>query len=129
MTAAFHTFFVAAPHDVGVMAFLLAAIGASVTLASADASREDQVKAAYVYQFMRYVTWPPSARPQGGQKLRIGVAEKDELEPLITEAVDGKTIDGHAIEVVRVDTADAGQLNPDYSSYALTSPEAHPASR
>ena len=40
---------------------------------SGDKAREYQVKAAFLYHFARYVTWPKAAQPADGKPFKVGV--------------------------------------------------------
>lgn len=58
--------------------------------------REYQVRAAFLYQFARYVQWPDRG---GGGPLRFCVAGGDVFEGALEETLAGETIDGRPLEV------------------------------
>jgi hypothetical protein len=76
-----------------IVAFLYAAAAASQP---AVADRESQVKAAYVYKFLRYVKWPEGNRPPS--VLRIGVEADGALLDAL-RALDGRVVDDVPISV------------------------------
>jgi hypothetical protein len=78
--------------------------------ASPDYGRfaEYQVKAAFIYNFAKFVAWPASAGP-----LVIGIVGEDPFGALLDNAVRGKTAAGRPIEVRRLsdgDNLDACQI-------------------
>jgi hypothetical protein len=67
---------------------------------SADPSGgEAQLKAAFVYNFARFVEWPPAA---GSGPVRIGVLGRGDLGAPLEEVVRGKSANGRLIEVERI---------------------------
>ena len=67
----------------------------------ANINREYQIKAAYLYQFGRYVQWPPEAFPSPQTPFVIGVMEKDAIAGDLDEIAQAKKIDDRTIEVRR----------------------------
>lgn len=65
------------------------------------APSEYAVKAALLYKFLRYLTWPEKSLPEVGEALRIGVLGKDPFGTILDEIVAGKTLLGHPLEVAR----------------------------
>lgn len=53
-----------------------------------------QVKAAFLFTFIKFVQWPAAEAP-----LVIGVAGDNELAVTLARAVAGRTVDGRAVEV------------------------------
>lgn len=78
---------------------ILAWPGAVTT--SADSSVEIRVKAAYIYNFARFVEWPPRS---GNGPVRIGVLGTGDLASPLAQAVRGKTANGRLIEVAQIDS-------------------------
>lgn len=62
---------------------------------------EYAVKAALLYKFLRYLTWPEESLPADGEALRIGVLGKDPFGTILDETVAGKTLRDHPLEVAR----------------------------
>lgn len=69
----------------------------------AQASRpsESQVKAAYLYNFGKFVTWP-SDRAVTSEAFYICVLGKDPFGHVLDETVNGERIDGKKIGVLRI---------------------------
>jgi hypothetical protein len=68
---------------------------------SSDANREYAIKAAYLYQFGRYVQWPANAFTSDGSPLVIGVLGTDPFGGVLEEIARTKRIDGRPITLRR----------------------------
>src|SRR6185437_11385368 len=70
---------------------------------------EYQVKAVFVYNFSRFVTWPSSAFASADQPFVIGILGADPFGSHLDEAIHGENMDAHPL-VVRhfADIADIG---------------------
>ncbi|HLK47049.1 MAG TPA: YfiR family protein [Bryobacteraceae bacterium] len=80
------------------------ALCCSVLLAAgrdADEPSEYQVKAAFIYNFVKFVVWPAQTFKSPGDPLMICIVGNDPFNGALEEAVRGKSIDGHPL-VVRV---------------------------
>jgi hypothetical protein len=66
-----------------------------------DPGREYKIKAAYLYQFGRYVQWPSTAFSDVRAPLVIGVLGTDPLAELLDEIARTKQIEGRPIVVRR----------------------------
>lgn len=64
-------------------------------------SREYRVKAAYLYQFGRYVEWPASAFPTAQSPFVIGVLEEDLVAYEMSRIIQAKKIQDRPIEIRR----------------------------
>ena len=80
-----------------IATLLLAAQHASPA-ASGDARLEYRVKAAFLFNFLKFVEWPPGT---GGAPWVIGLLGPDPFGDLLDETVRGKTLNGRTIEVRR----------------------------
>jgi hypothetical protein len=70
---------------------------------------EYQVKAAFLYNFAKFVEWPLGAFQNPGQSLVICVLGEDPFGRALDEVVEGKKIDGRPIGVRRIsDAREAG---------------------
>jgi len=74
--------------------------------ARADVS-EYTVKAAYLYNFANFVTWPPGAFSGDGAPLVIGVVGEDPFGETLDKAINGKTAGGHPLKVKRFSSLEA----------------------
>ena len=85
---------------VGIGAVLAFCAGAS---GLGEQPTEYQVKAAYLYNFAKFVEWPTPA--DAGKQFQIAVLGHDPFGPLLDETVEGKTVRGRAVAVRRVSSA------------------------
>jgi len=67
---------------------------------------ESAVKAAFLPRFARYVTWPPTAMPRGGDPFFLCVIGSDPFGAMLDDAVRSQSVDGRRIVVRRMDSAD-----------------------
>jgi len=81
---------------------LLVACLASPALAAAAPLNEYAVKAAFLYQFTRFVEWPPSAFPDAEAPLVVGILGQDPFGDHLRVATQGRTADGRPIVVRHV---------------------------
>ena len=82
-----------------VGAALALALGAAGAVA-AEALTEVQVKAAYVYNFVKYVEWPAGAFATAQSPVVLCVAAGDGLRGALA-AIDGKQAQGRALQLRR----------------------------
>ncbi|PYP82863.1 MAG: DUF4154 domain-containing protein [Blastocatellia bacterium AA13] len=60
---------------------------------------EYQVKAAFLYNFAKFVEWPSEAFGSDGRELTIGLITDETLGKAIEETINGKTANGRTIVV------------------------------
>ena len=85
-------------------ALLCVALGLTVFLrgaCGAEAPTEYQVKAVFVYNFSRFVEWPPQAFTAPDEPFVIGILGGDPFGARLDEAVRGERIDQHPLLVRR----------------------------
>jgi hypothetical protein len=70
-----------------------------------SASREYRIKAAYLYQFGRYVDWPAKAFSNSKAPFVIGVLEQDPLIPDLEQIARIKKIQDRPIKIRRFSSA------------------------
>ena len=75
---------------------------APIAVQSQQDSLEAEVRAVYLYNFARYVTWPDSAFPNQQTPIRICVQGSDSFGDALGRAVAGETVNGRALEAVRL---------------------------
>jgi hypothetical protein len=83
---------------------LLAALLAIPAGVRAQAAGEYDLKAAFLYNFAKFVDWPPSAFPEPNASFRICVLGRDPFGGSLQAAVGGEEIAGHKLTVVRTDS-------------------------
>jgi hypothetical protein len=69
---------------------------------AADASTEYQVKAAFLLNFIRFVSPPAGEFAGPGATLNICVMGDDPFGPVLDQIVEGESVDGRKIQVFRV---------------------------
>jgi hypothetical protein len=88
---------------VRVSALMLAAWIAGSSVASVFAqsreASEYQIKAAYLYNFAKFVEWPPEASPGANDPLAICIFGEDPFGDILTELAKGKSINGHKLVI------------------------------
>jgi len=84
----------------------LVAIGPA---AYAESLNANQLKAAYLYNFARYVEWPGDAHASERSSLKIGVVGSSAVSALLKKTVQGKSVGSRGLEVVDFETASAGR--------------------
>jgi len=77
------------------LAFVLAWNG----FAAPPSPNEYSLKAAFLYNVVRFVDWPESAFSSRNDPLVIGIVGSDPFGPLLYEAIAGETYKGHPITV------------------------------
>jgi len=80
---------------------------------SAQKATQDELKAAFVFQFANYVQWPETSFKDEATPIVIGIAGNQDMSKTLAAAVRGKTVGSRAIQVVDVadeKSADACQI-------------------
>jgi YfiR/HmsC-like len=79
-------------------------LGAAVARAQPEppSPTEYEVKAAFLYNFTRFVEWPSEALRDPGASFVIAIVGRDPFGAVLDETVAGKTAGGRPIEVRRV---------------------------
>jgi hypothetical protein len=72
----------------------------------AYSASESQVKAAFVYNFVRFVEWPPQSFQSGDTPLVIGVVGSEQIADAIEQLTKGKTVDGRKLTIRRLGSGD-----------------------
>lgn len=83
----------------------LALACASMPAAAAEASLPS-VKAAFVFNFIKLVSWPEARLTAGGAPVQVCVVRGDEMEPALRHALAGKLAGSHPIQVAVVGEGD-----------------------
>ena len=78
----------------------------SLGLAAQPAAGEYEVKAAFLYNFARYIEWPEEAVPDAEDTFVIGVLGEDPFGPILDRIAKSKTVDGRKIAVRRFATVE-----------------------
>lgn len=75
-------------------------------------SKEYQLKAAFLYNFTKFIEWPPQHFHDARQPITIGVLGRDPFGGELERVVEGRTVNGRAI-VVKVLTSASEVLGVD----------------
>src|SRR6266852_5504528 len=85
-------------------------VGALCLHAQQSKPSEYQVKAAYLYNFGRFVKWPPGLAAGKGDSFSICVLGQDPFGPTLDSTLAGETLGGKPLTVKRISTPrDAGE--------------------
>ncbi len=80
----------------------LAVACAPLTEAEAQTASEYQVKAAFLYNFAKFVEWSPEAFSDSGAPLVVGIIGDDPFGSAIDQTIDGKTVNGRRLMIRRL---------------------------
>ena len=80
---------------------IVAALMAAQALGAADTPTENQVQAVFLFNFSRFVEWPPQAFAAPSDPFVIGIVGSDPFGARLDEAVRNEQINGHALTVRR----------------------------
>jgi len=72
-------------------------------VAQAQSATEYQVKAAFLFNFARFVEWPADAFPSADAALQICVLGQDPFGREFEQVIMDKTVNGHRIEIAHPD--------------------------
>jgi len=72
------------------------------TLANGSDDREHQLKAAFIFNFAKFITWPSFSGT--GDPIVIGVYKDDGYLPDLNAALGGKSVLGHPFVVRKIDS-------------------------
>lgn len=87
----------------GPLAWLVIALVAWSTLpvSAAEPLEEYEIKAAFLYRFAQFVTWPEEAFESQEAPLIVAVGGHDPFGRILERTIAGKTVKGRSIEVRR----------------------------
>lgn len=89
------------------LACVLPLVVSSVTAANAgSASKEYEIKAAFLYNFVKFVQWPSQSFASPESPIIIGVFGQNPFDGELERDVQGKKINGRRIEIRWVQNAD-----------------------
>jgi YfiR/HmsC-like len=64
-----------------------------------EPSREYQIKAAFIYNFVQFVEWPASAFQSDSSPITIGILGDNPFGDVLEHVVQGKTVNGRSLVV------------------------------
>jgi hypothetical protein len=80
----------------------VAAMPGAAAIPVAGQVDEYQMKAAFLYNFAKFVEWPPHALKNPNESVVICVLGEDPFGKLLDDTVQGKTIEGHPLQLRRI---------------------------
>lgn len=98
------TYFISSSRVILLIAACIVALGASSGYAQSD--REYQIKAAFLYNFTKYVSWPAGKFADEDTPLSLCVIGDDPFGPVLEQTVAGKTFNGRRILINRLQALD-----------------------
>jgi hypothetical protein len=87
------------------IALLATVVAAPIARANAQSASSPDVKAAFLFNFIKFITWPAADLVEG-QPINIGIIGHNSVVDSLMALTKGKTIDGHAIVVTRLAATD-----------------------
>ncbi len=64
-----------------------------------DPEKAAKVKAGYLYNFTKFVTWPEKTFARPDAPLVIAIVGQSQIDEILKEAVEGKAVQGHPIQL------------------------------
>ena len=87
--------------------------------AGLPAAKEDDLKAAYIHNFTKFVAWPAGSFRGESAPIVIGVMGNDGVVAALQRLVAGRSVSGRSLEIRRVEVAsDLGALHVLYVAAA-----------
>ena len=84
------------------LAVALVLVGVSCLHAQQSKPTEYQVKAAYLYNFGRFVKWPPGLAAGKGDSFPVCVLGRDPFGPILDSTLAGEALDGKPVVIRRI---------------------------
>jgi hypothetical protein len=70
-----------------------------ISAAQSEALTENQIKAGFLYNFTKFVEWPPDSFVDSNVPTVVGVVGDTPITSLVTGAAEGRTVNGRAVIV------------------------------
>lgn len=83
---------------------VLAAALPALCARSAEATLEEKVKAAFVFNFMQFTEWPAGTFAGANSPIVVGFVGDTAVEEVLRSVVADKTVNGRAVAVKRVES-------------------------
>jgi len=80
---------------------VLGLAGSQMARAQADNTREYQIKAAFLYNFIQFVKWPGTTFSSSDAPFCIGILGDDPFGSTLDDTIQGEAIDGHRLTIMR----------------------------
>jgi hypothetical protein len=89
----------------------LAVAGLVLSCAAHGQAREPSVKAAFIYNFTKFVTWPADAFPSPNSPIVISIVGTDTLDGELENVVEGKEVGDRPFVIRHISWKDAENCN------------------
>ena len=86
----------------GLLALIICLVAADQVQSRSDQQLEYEVKAAFLYNFAKFVEWPEEAFRDSTAPITIGILGKNPFQGELREVIKGKTVQGRKLDVRRV---------------------------
>ncbi len=93
-------------HGICAIASSVLSGGAATAYADSLSQREYQIKAAFLYNFVKFVEWPADRFADESSSIILCVIGKDPFGATLEETVAGKIVKGRHIVIKRIDNVD-----------------------
>ncbi|MDW8238957.1 MAG: YfiR family protein [Acidobacteriota bacterium] len=67
---------------------------------------EYEVKAAFLFNFAKFIEWPAQHLPHAGSPILIGILGEDPFDDVLDRVIKGKSIDGRPVLIKRAKTVE-----------------------
>jgi hypothetical protein len=78
---------------------LVVAVVAAPLLTAQAGPKEQKIKAAYLYNFIKFIEWPDNAYSGAGAPINICVLGDENFDGILEKAVSGKEVKGRSVSV------------------------------
>jgi hypothetical protein len=87
----------------GMILFVAYSLACAGTIAKAQSQplSEYEIKAGFLFNFTRFVEWPPDAFADSGAPIVLGIVGDNPVTEMLTETAAGKTVNGRAVIIRR----------------------------
>lgn len=75
-------------------------LGSLVSTFGGEVAKESQIKAAFLYNFTKFVEWPPSAFASSDEPIVIGILGTSPVSDELQNVVRGRKVNGRSLVVV-----------------------------
>ncbi len=80
--------------------------GVGKAYAESHSEREYRIKAAFLYDFTKFIEWPADRFVDDSTPIMLCVIGKDPFAATLEDTVTGKTVKGRKIDIRRIDNID-----------------------
>ena len=93
-------------HGICLIAYSVLSSGTAIAYSDSQSQREYQIKAAFLYNFTKFVEWPTDRFANESASIILCVIGMDPFGATLEDTVAGKAVKGRPIDIGRIDTVD-----------------------